>query len=420
MSLMNIVKKEVKELLTPATIVPVIVIALVFSSMGNMMGGIEEELEEKPVIGVIDQDDGIYSDIALSVLRNNSKIVYSGTDLDEGVERLTADEGTALLKLNSNFTWNIENNITASIQVVWIMRGAGIMDSISSEVINSLIGSIDTEISKTLIERNGEGSSKHIMNPVDIDQTTIFKGKEMVGVSPSTISGMLSSQSIIVPIVTMMLILMAGGTVISSMGMEKEDKTLETLMTLPINRSYIVLGKLLGSAVIGLIMATVYMVGFGYYMQGMQNPDLNLAEYGLSLGVIDYVLVGISLFLALVAGLALSLIFGTFAKNYKSAQTLLFPVTALAMIPMFVFMFTDFNTLPLPLKGVMFAIPFSHPILAMRSLMFNDYLLVISGIIYTAVFSIALIMIAVWIFNSDRLITGKVGKKEGLMDKLAR
>ena len=420
MSLMNIIKKEVKELLTPSTIVPVLVVALVFGSMGNMMGGIEEELEEEPVIGLIDYDDGIYSDIAVSVLENNSKIIYRGDDIDEGVDEVSKEDGTAVLKIPSNFTSNIQNNQTGSIQVIWIMKGAGIMDSISSEVINSLIASVDSEISRILIEKDGDVDSQHVMNPTELDQTTIFKGKEMEDVSPSTISGMLSSQSIIVPLVTMMLILMAGGTVISSMGMEKEDKTLETLMTLPINRSYIVIGKLVGAAVIGLIMAAVYMVGFGYYMQGMQNPDLNLAEYGLSLGLVDYVLVGISLFLALIAGLALSLILGTFAKNYKSAQTLLFPVTALAMIPMFVFMFTDFNTLPLSLKGVMFAIPFSHPILAMRSLMFNDYMLVISGIIYTAVFSIALIGIAVWIFNSDRLITGRVGKKEGLMDKLAR
>jgi ABC-2 type transport system permease protein len=204
------------------------------------------------------------------------------------------------------------------------------------------------------------------------------------------------------------------------MGMEKEDKTLETLLTLPIKRSSIVAGKLIGAAVIGLLMAVVYMFGFGYYMQSFQTSEFNLADYGLTLGIFDYVLVGISLFVALLAGLALSLIMGTFAKNYKSAQTLLFPVTALAMVPMFVFMFTDFNNLPMLMKGAMFAIPFSHPILAMRSLMFGDYMLVIAGIIYVALFSLVLIAVAVWIFKSDRLITGRIGKKDGIMDKLSR
>jgi len=41
--LLNIIGKEVKELLTPATFVPIIVMALVFGSMGNMIGGATEE-----------------------------------------------------------------------------------------------------------------------------------------------------------------------------------------------------------------------------------------------------------------------------------------------------------------------------------------------------------------------------------------
>lgn len=420
MNLLNIIKKEVKELLTPSTIVPVIVIAVVFASIGNMMGGFDEELEEEPIIGFINHDSGNYSDMAVSLLNNNSKIIYRGDDIDEAIDRVTDKDGTAVLEIPSNFSESIEHNSTTSIRVYWIMKGVGLMDSVSSEIVNNLITNIDHHISQSLIENRTGAPSQHILHPTVRNETTIFKGKRMDGVSPSTIGGLLMTQSIMVPIVTMMLIMMAGGTVISSMGMEKEDKTLETLLTLPIKRSSIVAGKLIGAAVIGLMMAVVYMIGFGYYMQSFQTSELNLADYGLTLGIFDYLLVGISLFVALLAGLALSLIMGTFAKNYKSAQTLLFPITALAMVPMFVFMFTDFNNLPTLMKGAMFAIPFSHPILAMRSLMFGDYLLVIAGIIYVAVFSLVLIGIAVWIFDSDRLITGRIGKKEGILEKLSR
>jgi hypothetical protein len=90
------------------------------------------------------------------------------------------------------------------------------------------------------------------------------------------------------------------------------------------------------------------------------------------------------------------------AKNYKSAQTLTFPITMLAMIPMFITMFTDFETLPLALKIFTFAIPFSHPMMAPRSLIFKDYLLVLGGIIYVTIFAIIIIAIVVWIFKTDR------------------
>jgi ABC-2 type transport system permease protein len=105
------------------------------------------------------------------------------------------------------------------------------------------------------------------------------------------------------------------------------------------------------------------------------------------------------------------MLLGTMAKNFKSAQTLTFPVTLFALIPMFMTMFKDFDTLPLVLRGFLFGIPFSHPMMAPRALIFDDYLLVISGIIYVILFSILMIAIVVWVFKTDRLLTGSTNKR---------
>jgi len=99
------------------------------------------------------------------------------------------------------------------------------------------------------------------------------------------------------------------------------------------------------------------------------------------------------------------------AKNFKSAQTLTFPIAVLALIPMFVTMFKDFDTLPLGLKAVIFGIPFSHTMMAPRALLFDDYLLVISGIIYVTIFALVMIAIVVWVFKTDKIVTGSVGFK---------
>jgi ABC-2 type transport system permease protein len=128
----------------------------------------------------------------------------------------------------------------------------------------------------------------------------------------------------------------------------------------------------------------------------------------------DYLLIGVSLFTALLAGLSLCIVLGTFAKNYRSAQTLIFPITALAMISLFITMFKDFDTIPAVLRVFVFAIPFSHPMMAMRALVMDNYSLVIGGIAYTAVFTLIMIWVAVRIFNSDRLLTGSVRKRAGL------
>jgi len=408
--LTNIIIKEIRELLTPSTIIPIIVMAFIFGSMGNMMGGIGEELEKKPAIGLINDDGGELSKIATDILNERAEIIYEGSNIEEGLEKIKEEKATALLIIPANFSESIYADNPGEIEVYWIMKGAGIMDSISSEVVDGLIHSIEEEISKELI-KDGEYSDI-VLKPTVKKETTIFKEKELKGLSPGAISGILSSQSTMVPIIMMMIIMMAGGTVISSMGMEKENKTLETLLTLPVKRSSIVFGKIAGSAIVGLLMAIIYMLGFRYYMGSLgMSSEINLADLGLTLDMKDYFLVGTSVFITLLAALSLCMILGTFAENYKSAQTLNLPIVLLAIVPMFLTMFKDFDTLPLLLKIVVFVIPFSHPMMAMRALMFDNYLLVLSGICYVVIFSAAMMWIIVRIFSTEKVLTAKISLK---------
>jgi len=410
----NIIKKEFRELFTIATLIPLVVIAIVFGLVGQSIGNIGERMEEKPVIGIVDRDDGDFSDIAMSVLTEKAEVIYDDGDAEEGLEEVGEGNGVALLVIPENFSQNIYANQPGQIEIYWIMKGAGVMDSISSGVVEVLIQAVNQEISSELIQQDSSFDPALVLAPTQRVETTFFKGKEIEGLSSSQLGNILSSQSIAIPIVVMMLIIMAGASVISSMGMEKENKTLETLLTLPVRRSHIVIGKIVGSALVGMIMAAIYMIGFSRYMSTFQISDIDLADFGLALGMQDYLLVGISLFTALLAGLSLCIVLGTFAKNYKSAQTLVFPITALAMVCMFATMFKDFDTIPAVLRILVFAIPFYHPMMAMRALMMDNYALVIGGIAYTAVFTAIMIAVAVRIFNSDRLLTGGVQKRVSL------
>ncbi|UCF12810.1 MAG: ABC transporter permease [Thermoplasmatales archaeon] len=422
-ALSNIIIKELRELLTPASILPIIIIALIFGSIGSSMEGIREGFDEQPVLGYIDEDNNYLSTIVTTYLNNNSKVIFNSTDIADksyGLDQVKQKQGVALIIIKQNFSRDILNDNRGEIDVYWIMRGAGLFDAVSSEVVEGTISSLNKEISKILIQNNTTINASIALWPTSRIDTTYFKDRE-IGLSPGAITSMLASQSTFMPIVIMMLIIFAGQMIISSMALEKENKTLETLLTLPVKRTSIVTGKIAASAFIGLLFAVIYMFGMRNYFQGFQMSEaLNLADYGLILTSQDFVLVGISLFIALISALALCMFLGTFAKNYKSAQTLVFPVTMLAMIPMFITMFADFDTLPLALKGLLFAIPFSHPMMATRALIFNDYLLVISGIIYVSIFAIVTISIVVWVFKTDRLLTGSTRRKKIWMFKKKR
>ena len=410
-SVTNIVKKEVRELLTPATLIPIILMAAVFGSLGSIIGGAGDEATRPPVIGVIDQDDTVLSVAACQTLNTSAEVVYNGSSVSEGLTSLDEHGGVALIIIPSDFTESIMSNQTGELQVIWIMKGAGLIDSLSSSSVDMILRSASTSISKSLIDQHSSLNSTIILSPTVKSETTIFKGKEMAGISPGTIAGFLSQQAFVVPLIVVMVIIMAGSMVISSMGTEQENKTLETLLTLPVRRSSIVFGKLAGSAIVGLVMAVIYMVGLGYYTSSIvAGAPVDMARYGLTLNALDYVLVGISLFLGLLSALALCMLLGIFAKNYKSAQTLTMPITLLALIPMFAVMMLDFNTMPLVGQVLLFAIPFTHPMMAIRSLMFDDYTLVIGGIAYEAAFAFITMAIAVWAFRKDILLTGRLRK----------
>jgi len=408
-SVTNIIKKEVKELLTPSTLVPIIIMAAIFGSLGNIIGGAGQEATKAPVIGMVDQDHSVLSAVAGKTLNKSANVVYTGSGVSEGLTALEKEDGIALIIIPSGFGESILSNKSGEYQILWIMKGTGLMDTISSSNVDSSLQLASASISKEIIDSHASVNSTVILNPTVKNETTIFKGKEMVGISPGLISGFMSQQAFVVPLIVLMVIIMAGSMVISSMGTEKENKTLETLLTLPVKRSSIVFGKLAGSAIVGLILAVIYMIGLGYYTSSISaGSPIDMAKYGLTLDAFDYVLVGISLFLGLLSALALCMLLGIFAKNYKSAQTLTMPITLLAMIPMFAVMMLDFNTMPLVGQVLLFAIPFTHPMMAIRSLMFDDYTLVVGGIVYEAIFAMATMAIAVWLFRKDILLTGRL------------
>ena len=415
-SVTNIIKKEVKELLTPSTLIPIIIMAAIFGSLGNIIGGAGQEATKAPVIGIVDQDHSVLSEVASKTLDKSAKVVFTGSSVSEGLTALEREDGIALIIIPSGFGERILSNKSGEYQILWIMKGTGLMDTISSSNVDLSLQLASASISKEIIDSHASVNSTIILNPTVKNETTIFKGKEMVGISPGLISGFMSQQAFVVPLIVLMVIIMAGSMVISSMGTEKENKTLETLLTLPVKRSSIVFGKLAGSAIVGLILAVIYMIGLGYYTSSISaGSPIDMAKYGLTLDAFDYILVGISLFLGLLSALALCMLLGIFAKNYKSAQTLTMPITLLAMIPMFAVMMLDFNTMPLIGQVLLFAIPFTHPMMAIRSLMFDDYTLVVGGIVYETIFAIATMAIAVWLFRKDILLTGRLtagGKKQ--------
>ena len=426
----SIIRKEVRELLTPGSVISVLVMVVLFAGLGGLIGGEVDSAAELPTFGFVVDEDGDYYDDwnPYDVLCNetnygaeaDSKIILMNSAYgdDEAILAEMREKGiTSVLALPDadSFRESMTNGTQVTMKQYYLYEPTGLFGTVSSSVLSSVVSILNTSLSQEIMSSAGTGLDyDFVTNPIvsgTNDVSTIVDGEVHTGITPSDISNEITSQTLMIPIVIMIIIMMVGSIVISSMGSEKENKTLETLLTMPIKRTSIVSGKIVAAAIVGLVYGLAYMVGMSIYMGSMTgtiagSSSVNLEDLGMSLDILDWFLIMVSMFLAIVCALGICMILGAFAKNYKSAQTMTMPLSILAMIPMFIIMFTGWYGSGGVLQAITFAIPFSHPMMAMQALMYGDMTLVLGGIAYMAIFALVSILITVRLYNSDILITG--------------
>ncbi len=420
--LTNIMKKEIREMLTPGSVISVLVMVVIFAGLGGMINGEVDKASELPYFGIVGGADGdfdgwniqdaleeIYGEEAYKIVVFES--VYG--DRDAIIAEMESTGTTSVIAIPNDVYTRLSAGEQVAIMQYYLYEPSGMFGSVSSTVVSSIVSILNSDLSAKLIADAGYNDYAFITNPLvttDDNINTIIDGVAHQGVTPFDISNEITSQTMMVPLVIMIIIMMVGSIVISSMGSEKENKTLETLLTMPIKRTTIVSGKIAAAAIVGLVYGLAYMAGMSIYMGSMMGSmdtgSVNLEELGMALDITDWVLIMLSMFLAIICALGICMILGAFAKNYKSAQTMTMPMSILAIIPMFIVMFSGWYGAGSVLQAVTFIIPFSHPMLAMQALMYGDIMLVLAGIAYMAVFAAASILITVWLYRSDILITG--------------
>ena len=400
----NVIVKEVKELIRdPKILLGVILVpALMFPIMGfavQISMKTTEESIRNISVAVIDFDKGNVSDSLEEFLRFQNVTIdeVDTTNFDKAFEYAQESNATALIVIPQDFSYNVTNRLQAKLEVYGVFRGGSMTASASYSVVNALVESFKRTLAP---------------DPFLVSQQSIVKGKT-VPINPSALFGAMISQSIGMPIGVMMVLIFAMQLAATSVASEKEEKTLETLLTLPINRFTILAGKMAGSIIVAVAGAVAYIVGAIYYMSsfmGMMPTEIgvDLAAIGLAPTPISYLLLGVSLFMSLLSALALAVSISVFAEDVRGAQALVGPLTMLFVFPMLFIMLTDIYALPFPLMIVLLAIPFTHPMLTSNVAFTGDYLTAVIGIIYMSTFTIAVLYIAARIFGTEKILTAKL------------
>jgi len=458
-----IFKKELAELITIQSIIPVIMVFLLFYFMGDVMGSLTKEetitipteqveqteqtqqsdesgenivspemtFSASSMIGFIDYDNSEMS----NYIRENlplcgiMPVIPTKSNPEEAMIELEKYDFhgeevkiQSLIVINKGFEEALLKREYVSVDAYSSIDSFSLTAMISGASAEVATATINSLLTQKLFELYGGDSDiniGYIQAPVQSNAYTYLNSKTE-NVSAVGVLNYVSSQTMFIPIIIMILLIMATQMLAGSIVNEKTDKTLETLMTAPMNRMSVLLAKLLSAAVYALIYAVAYSVSYKRFMDSMSmggtySEDFlaSLAKFGITFDITALAVIGVQLFLSVLCGLAISLLMGMLVEDIKTLQVYLMPVMFVIMIPYFLSMFLDINTLPVIGKILIYIVPFTHTFTAATNLFMQNYTLIIIGIVYQVIFVAIVLTISVRIFNSDKLFTlGQIMKKK--------
>jgi ABC-2 type transport system permease protein len=423
----NIIVKEARELLTPQMLAPFVAIMVVFVFIGRAIRGERAKSSQPQSVIVADNDRTALSESVLVALQSEqTTIIPAEGNLDELLDLARTAGVTWVVVIPESLERRVQAFETADIQVYNIVRGFSITQMEKSIKLKSLFDKANERLAQAYLARAYPGASpEKLQNPLRTSEFVVVRDKVARG-DADVLSGLVMSQTLMIPIVLLMVLIYSSQMIAASIGQEKENKTLETLLTVPINRTSIVIGKMVGAALVALVISGIFMVAMVYWT-GSLGAEMSapagaadtsaLSQLGLSLGPQSYVLLAIGLFLAVLCGLSLATLLAIFADDAKSAQVSVTPLMMLVMIPYFLGIFLNIDAASLPIKILMYAIPFSYPFLMPKAMLFGNYGLVFFGFGYMALFATACILVAARLFSTDRVLTAKLRFRRKLAER---
>lgn len=418
MKFYSLLRKEIKELMTVQTIISLFLTLGIFYLIGNVMTGVTDDLDEKAsTITICDQDKSEFTGLVMTALKSQKDITIKEVSLksDDYQKELNDLELESVIVIPEGFSDKIfKEGKKAELITVTSMNSISMTGTISSSTSSAGLEAIKEAVKTTLLgEKNLDVNDiSLIQNPIEQKDITVV-GDNSAEVNTTALSGFVSTQGIFVPIVIFLLVMYASQMIISAIATEKVDKTLETLLSAPVSRVSVLSAKMLAAALVAALNAIVYMIGFSSFMNGMtasttgDSGDISktVSDLGLKLQGMDYVFLGMQMFLTILIALSVSLILGALAKDAKSAQTLIMPVMFAAMIPYMITLFIDVNSLSIVPKLLIYAIPFTHTFIAVDNILFAKDVVFWGGFAYQLVFLAICMFFAVRVFMTDKLFT---------------
>ncbi len=364
-------------------VAPIVLMPLMISLLSKVTSDRMKKAQEKIIkIGVITNDNGAGLHARLK-LKKDVKII-AGIN-KEGFEQLIRDDSLdVVVEISEDFDQQISGGKTGKVNVFYDSTDEGIFRDRAENIIKEYSGVVlDARLDSI-------GIDQAMIDPISTSKKDVYTDKESFG---KMAGGML-------PYVFVLFCLMgAMYPAIDLFTGEKERGTIETILTVPASRLQILIGKLFVVVISGVISGV--LVIFGMYLTLIFNPDvpqmvLNIVNQILTpynIGLIILMLIPLTTFFA---GILIPI--SIYSKSFKEAQSLITPLTFVAIFPLIIGMIPGFK-----LTAITALIPVANVALATKEIIAGTIDYGLLGLVFLSLFVFAAIGIAMCVkwFGSE-------------------
>lgn len=323
---------------------------------------------------------------------------------------------STLVVVPSNFSEAIDAGHSAEVSVFQVLHNFGPGEAGGSARVDAALSTLNAKIASDRVRANYPNSTAdEALFPARARTSSVIQG-QVRSVAPEIVLNTILSGALTLPIVLSVMIVMSAQLAATSVAAEKEQKTLEVLLTLPTRRENILLGKLAGVFVVAVVGTITIFFGFSSYTGSISAglPTADPAAAGLVPDAQGYALLVATLLLAFVSALSLAVLVASYAKDIYGAQSLMGIVYLPVFLPSILLSFTPLEILPPAIEGAVLAIPFSYPSLAGKALFTHDYGLLYLGLVYQLAFMAVVLFLAARMFSTEKVLTARLslGKRK--------
>lgn len=233
-----------------------------------------------------------------------------------------------------------------------------------------------------------------ILTPIVLEDCDVATKQERGGFFAGSMIGMF-----------VLIGLMSGGMTLAldATAGEKERKTLEVLLASPASRKNLIMGKFLGTIVMGIIAMILMALGFGlsfFFWLPMVVKEMSSA-IGIAFSTQPLIHLIIPLLLTAAFISALEIVVGIFARSFREGQSYYSPIMIIIIVPMVLM-----HLIPPHPSANLFYIPLFNTMLLIRELLMGviNQTHISNTILSSLIYTFIALRFTFWMFKREKVI----------------